>query len=162
MKQEQWLMNYIDATFANVRLGEGIDIYAAQSLDDYGNPDEDHLSLTAERLEWRRVPFAHLFPRYGAVTFLDAEGFRFYTPVIMKAMLALPEESDEPLSAWFFSNFKITKTGLIKGIHFNNLYSSRQRASIIRFLKYLVYNCGGPTDCDAFRRLNEIQTRTSP
>jgi hypothetical protein len=56
MSQKQWLVQYIESTFAGVTLDGGIDIYAAQSMDDYGNPEEDRLSLVAERHDWRRVP----------------------------------------------------------------------------------------------------------
>ncbi|WP_147867748.1 DUF6714 family protein [Stieleria maiorica] len=73
MTQEQWLENYIESCFAGVSLGAGRDIYAAQSMDDYGNPDEDRLSSSAERHDWRRVPRDDLFPRFWAVTLLDAE-----------------------------------------------------------------------------------------
>jgi len=163
MKQEQWLVEYIDSAFAGVKLGDGRDLYAAQSADQYGNPDEDHLSLTAERLDWRRVPADDLFPRYDGVTFLDAHGFRFYAPAIMTALLLQPRPG-ECLYDWFLFNLRITKAGIIKGVHFNELFTSRQRAALIRFLKYLVYNREWPSlpDGDAASRLREIQTRTSP
>jgi hypothetical protein len=160
MTQEEWLARYIDSAFEGVTLGDGIDIYAAQSLDSYGDPDEDRLSLTAERTDWRRVPHEDLFPRFWALTFLDSAGFRFYTPATMTALLQ-PHDSGECLSSWFLCNLHVTKDGLIKGVHFSTLFSQRQRAALIRFLKYLNYNCGRPgSDGEAFRRLHEIQTRT--
>lgn len=160
MTQEQWLAQYIESTFADVVLGDGIDIYAAESMDDYGNPDEDRLSLTAERHDWRRVPHDDLFPRFWAVTFLDALGFRFYTPAIMTAILH-PHEPGECLSSWFLSNLKITRDGVVKDVPFNSLFTARHKAALIRFLKYMIYNRSRLFDTDdACRRLSEIQTRT--
>ncbi len=158
MNQELWLAEYIELAFAGVTLGDGIDIYAAQSMDDYGNPDEDRLSLSAERLDWRRVPSDHLFPRYWAITFLDAGGFRFYTPAIMTALLT-NQLSGESLSDWFFANLTINRHGLVKEARFNDLFSLRQRAAIIRFLKYAIYNRARRFNSDeAARRLMQIKS----
>jgi hypothetical protein len=160
VNQEAWLSNYISSAFAGVTLGEGIDLYAAVSLDDYGNPDEDRLSLAAERNDWRLVPEDDLFPRFGAVTFLDAQGFRFYAPAIMIAVIANPDRRGEFSS--FLLNLAISDTGSIKGINFNSLFTPLQRAAVIRFLKYMAYNRGyGTGNADiAAQRLEEIRTRT--
>ena len=161
MTQEKWLTDYIASAFAGVSLEDGIDIYAAQSMDDYGNPDEDRRSKTAERHDWRRVPHDDLFPRFWAVTFLDAKGFRFYAPAIMTALLKPHNPPGECLSSWFFFDLKVSEEGLIKGVPFNELFNNRQRAAFIRFLKYLVYNGPrGSEDGDAAWRLWDIQTRT--
>ena len=161
MKQEEWLAHYIESAFAGVTLGDGIDIYAAQSADDYGNAAEDELSLTAERLDWRRVPANVLFPRFWAVTFLDASGFRFYAPAIMTAVLLQPDDpNDGCLLSWFLLNLSTSRDGIIKGVEFNTLFTPRQRAALIRFLKHLVHNCGHGADSDAARRLRDIQTRS--
>jgi hypothetical protein len=160
MNQQEWLTNYIESAFADVTLGDGIDIYAAQSLDDYGNSEEDRLSISAERSDWRRVPHEDLFPRFWAVTFLDAPGFRFYAPAIMTALLQ-PHDPGECLCSWFLANLQITKDGTIKGVQFKDLFSPRQRAAIVRFLKYLVNNTGPCGDTsEAARRLKQIQART--
>jgi hypothetical protein len=159
MTQEVWLSRYIAAAFSDVSLEDGIDIYAAESLDDYGNPEEDQRSLTVDRQDWRSVPHEELFPRFSAITFLDAKGFRFYTPAIMTALL-LPHDPGECLSSWFLFNLKITKDGAIKGMQFNELFSQRQRAALIRFLKYVIYNRPKIFNADdAVRRLSEIQAQ---
>ena len=87
MTQTDWLVDYIAKVFDGVTLEDGIDIHAAQSLDDYGNEVEDRLSLTAERNDWRRIKIDTLEPRFWAVTFLDAKGLRFYAPAIMTELL---------------------------------------------------------------------------
>lgn len=160
MNQQEWLANYIESAFVGVTLGDGIDIYAAESLDQYGNAEEDRLSLSAERNDWRRVPHEDLFPRSWAVTFLDPLGFRFYAPAIMTALLRT-HDPGECLCSSFLANLQITKEGLIKGVQFNDLFSLRQRAAIVRFLKYLVHNTGPCGDTsEAARRLKQIQART--
>ncbi|MEM8672075.1 MAG: DUF6714 family protein [Planctomycetota bacterium] len=160
MTQEQWLAQYIASCFAGVTLGNGIDLYAAQSMDDHGNPDEDHLSLSAERHDWRRVPSDDLFPRFWAVTFLDALGFRFYTPAIMTALLQ-PDDPGECLSSWFLANLSITQQGTIKEVPFNTLFTARHKAALMRFLKYAIYNRSRRFDTDvAIHRMNEIQARS--
>jgi hypothetical protein len=39
MTQIEWLVDYIAEAFPGVTLDGGIDIHAAQSMDDYGNPE---------------------------------------------------------------------------------------------------------------------------
>lgn len=160
MTQEQWLTQYIADAFADVHLDDAIDIHAAVSMDDYGDSEEDRLSRNAERHDWRRVPAEILFPRHGAVTFLDAVGFRFYAPAIMTAIINHGDDNGLLLDA-FLWNLKVTIHGKIKDVSFGDLFTKHQRAAIIRFLKYLIHHDGGwRDDGDARRRLDEIQTRT--
>jgi len=160
VKQEQWLKQYIESSFADVVLGDGRDLYAAQSDADYGNPDEDRLSQGAERLDWRRVPAEDLYARHEAVTFLDPQGFRFYAPAIMTALLTDPKRNDSMLFSKFLWNLKITTTGIVKGVPFATLFTNRHRAAMIRFSKLWVYNRGREPDQDVVRVLRELQTRT--
>jgi hypothetical protein len=162
MKQEEWLKNYIASCFSDVTLGGGTDIYAAQSSADYGNFDEDILSQSAERGDWQSVPHRELIQRFDGVTFLDAIGFCFYTPVIMTLTIEENADADGRLFEHFLSDLHVTPAGMIKGVHFNTLFTSRHRAAIIRFLKYLVYNRDCGIDSLVGRRPKEIQTRTSP
>lgn len=162
MKQEEWLTRYITCAFAGVTLGDGIDLYAAESLDDYGNPSEDQLSLAAEKNDWRLVPPNDLFPRFGALTFLDAAGFRFYAPAVMIAILSNPDRHDECLSSWFLLTLAVDETGSIKDVSFNSLFTLHQRAALVRFLKYIIHHWAyGTGDAGlAGQRLEEIQSRT--
>jgi hypothetical protein len=168
MTQEEWLLKYIESAFADVALGGGIDIYAAQSMDDYGNPDEDRRSQSAERNDWRKVPHEDLAPRFWAITFLDERGLRFYAPAIMTAVLQ-GADTTGCLLDWFLSKLHVTQGGLLHfaevHVHFREVFNDRQRAAIIRFLKYLTYNGPGPMNATETRggpahRLAEIQSRT--
>lgn len=131
MTQTDWLVAYIAKAFDGVTLEDGMDIHAAQSLDDYGNPQEDLLSLQAERLDWRRVKLDTLLPRFWAITCLDAKGFRFYLPAIMTELLKHGDELGN-LSCWLLHALVVSEDGLIKDVPFNELFSDRQRAAIIR------------------------------
>ena len=139
MTREQELAARIARVFSRVTLGAGIDIHAAQSLDDHGNPEEDRLSGMAEREDWRRVRAEILYPRYTAVTFLDAAGFRFYTPAILTALLSEPQPGEMLSEAWL-SNSKVShRDGMIKGVPLTDLFNKSQRAAVVRFLKYATY-----------------------
>jgi hypothetical protein len=159
MTQVEWLVHYIAKAFADVSLDGGIDIHAAQSMDDYGNPEEDRLSRTAERKDWRRVPIAILQPRFWAITFLDAKGFRFYAPAIMTELLKHGDATNN-LSAWFLHGLELTPSGIMKDAPFDELFNSAQRAAIIRYLKHVVHNVPSLDNGDAEKRLRDIQTRT--
>ena len=160
MTQEEWLTQYIASAFVGVQLEDGIDIHAAESRDYVGNLDEDRLSLTAERIDWRRVRSDILYRRHCAMTYLDATGFRFYTPAIMTSVMQ-HEAEDGMLLGHFLFNLKVTIHGKIKNVPFVDLFTKHQRAAIIRFLKYLIHHGGpGRNDCDAKDRLDEIQNRT--
>jgi hypothetical protein len=160
MKQEEWLTQYIADAFAGVTLGDGIDIHRAESMDDYGNPDEDRLSLAAERNDWRKVSADVLFSRHCAVTFLDSTGFRFYAPAIMTTIINRGDGNGMLLDA-FLWNLKISIHGKIKDVAFNDLFTRFQRAAIIRFLKFLIHHKRDRHYTgDADRVLDEIQSRT--
>ena len=160
MTQTEWLIEYIGKAFTGVTLGDGIDIHAAQSMDDYGNPEEDQLSRNAERTDWRRVDYKILQPRFWAITFLDANGFRFYTPAIMTELLKHGDETNN-LSAWLLHALAVTPAGKIKDVNFDDLFNASQRAAIIRYLKHVVHNNPLLDNGDAEKRLTDIQTRTS-
>jgi hypothetical protein len=140
-------------------LDGGIDIHAAQSMDDYGNPEEDRLSQTAECKDWQRVQISILQQRFWAITFLDAKGFRFYAPAIMTELLRHGDATNN-LSAWFLYGLAVTPKGEIKDVPFDGLFNSAQRAAIIRYLKHVVHNAPSLDNGDAEKRLRDIQTRT--
>ena len=160
MKQEEWLKRYIATCFSDVTLDGGTDIYTAQSSASYGNSTEDHLSQSAERIDWQRVPHEDLLQRFDGLTFLDAIGFRFYTPAIMTLVVEAKGDTDGRLFECFLSHLHVTTTGMIMEMRFNTLFTSRHRAAIIRYLKYLVHNRSCGIDSLVGRRLKEVQART--
>ena len=159
MTQVEWLVDYLATVFAHVTLDGGIDIHAAQSMDDYRNLEEDRLSGTAECNDWQRVQILTLQPRFSAITFLDAKGFRFYTPAIMKQLL-IHGDCTNNLSASFLNGLAVTPAGMIKDVLFDELFNSAQRAAIIRYLKHVLHNAPSLDNGEAEKRLRDIQTRT--
>ena len=160
MTQEEWLSQHIDAAFAGVELGTGLDIHAAQYLDSLSD-SEKISSLTAERKDWKRVS-SEVFPsRHSAITYLDPEGFRFYTPALMTMFIIHGDEQGMLLNH-FLWNLKVTIHGKIKGVHFSSLFNLHQRAAILRFLKYLIHHeCKHCDFGEASTVLMQIQSRTS-
>lgn len=85
-----WITNFavVGFLFRNTKCrGSGIAV-GMHSLSD----SEKILSLTAERKDWKRVS-SEVFPsRHSAITYLDPEGFRFYTPALMTMFIIHGDE----------------------------------------------------------------------
>ncbi|SFJ27827.1 DUF6714 family protein [Planctomicrobium piriforme] len=159
IKQEEWLLRYIEDAFEHVSLSGGIDIHRAQSMDDYGNMVEDQLAKYTEVIDWRRVPVTILNERPFAVTFLDAHGFRFYAPAIM-TMIVNKADVNSNLEDSFICNLQVDVHGQIKGVPFHSLFSVKQRAAIVRFLKFQIHHRWPNTYGDSELTLTRILTHT--
>jgi hypothetical protein len=155
MKQEEWLIAYIDAAFDGVTLEDGKDIYEAQSDDDYGNPDELALSDVAERENWRLVPHEDLHRRFWGVTFLDTKGLRFYMPAIMLAILE-PNGLHSALMPWFLTRLRTGDAFPECDPPLSKLLTNTQKAAVVRFLKLLAFNIHG-MDSDVMYTLEVFQ-----
>ena len=118
-------------------------IYEGESLDRYGDATEDRLAKTAERIDWRRVPIADLCERHCSLSFLDAEGFRFYTPAIMTVIVNDLDERGMLTESFLFHIHDIRASCMVQDVHYCTLYNRSQRAAIIRFLKFLTHNVPG-------------------
>lgn len=150
MTQLEWLSRYIVDAFEGVTLSGGVDIHAASLADSYGNHEtERRLSKRCQRGNWRFVEPEPLRQRAWDLTFLDANAFRFYLPVMMLDIL--DDENASDLTETLFYQLTIAPDGTIKGTAFSSLFTRFQRAAIIRFLKYLVYNRGWGKESDAGR-----------
>lgn len=159
--QEELLLEQIRRAFAGVVLGDGVSLHYGEYLDSY-RADEQELALSKldERQDWAKVAYDDLTLCYSALTFMDAEGFRFYTAPCMAYMIEEPRAQTNAHD-WFLYNLKIQPDGTLKGVPFNSLYNEQQKAAIVRLLKYLIHNRSKFFDTDeAQRRLNEINSRT--
>jgi len=139
----RWLTEYIAHAFRNVELGSGMTIYEGESHDIYGDPNELRLATTAERIDWRRVPAVDLPRRYSALSFLDAAGFRFYTPAIMTMIVNDQDDQGMLTESFLFHLHRIRASCMVREKHYCMLYNSAQRATIIRFVKYMANNVRG-------------------
>ena len=147
----QWLIDYIAFAFRRVSLGGGVDIYAAASADWFGNPAEDALSAQAERIDWRRVPSEHLHIRDYAISYLDAQGFRFYMPAILTTILRGEDEIGNLSAAFMFHLERMAETCKCRDVNICDLFNRSQRSAIRRFLKYQIHNCPRGLGHDALR-----------
>lgn len=136
----RWLINYIEHAFRNVQLNDGMTIYTGESHDRYDDLDEDRRSLTAERTDWRRVAIPDLLERHCSLSYLDAEGFRFYTPAIMTIIIRDLDPRGLLTDSFLFHLHNIRSSCRICDTSYCMLYNRSQRAAIIRFVKYLVHN----------------------
>lgn len=158
MTQIDWLTSYISSAFSRVTLEDGVDIFTARNLDDYGmNASEKRLALYCQRGNWKEVDPQILRDRAWALTFLDRKGFRFYLPVILIDIIHNQTQSD--LAETMFYRFSITPDGNFDGLPFHATFNRSQRAAIVRFLKYLRYNAGWSSQSMAEKLLRRIQER---
>jgi len=159
MTQEEWLCDYIEHAFKDVQLRDGRTIHHAQSSEEYGNCHELELAQWAERKDWRRIPAKILLDRPNAITFLDAESFRFYLPALMTIII-----KDRDIDGWFVDsvmfNLNVDSKGKIDGVLFRSLFSVHQKAAIVCFLKYMIHNRRGFASCHDEKILARVQTRT--
>ena len=112
-------------------------------MDMYGDPEEDAKATTAERIDWRRVPVSDLCDRSSALCYLDHKGLRFYTPAIMTIIVRDDNERGLLTDSFLFHLHDVRKSCLVGDKPYRQVYSSVQRAAIIRFVKYLLHNVPG-------------------
>ena len=133
-------------------------IYEGESMDSYGDPQEDAKALTAERIDWRRVPVNDLCDRSAALCFLNDSGLRFYTPAIMSIIIRDEDERGLLTESFLFHLHDIRKSCRVRDKLFREVYTSSQRAAIIRFVKYLLHNVpGGYVDDALVKTLHGLQ-----
>lgn len=136
-----WLLQYIDAAFDRVALGDGMTLYDAAYQADYGvRPRELELAATAERRNWRRVPIEHLFERHDAIFFMDSAAKKFYTPAILRAVLIEGTHNRTLYDAFLFDLSGFVRAKPIDDIPFSQLYDAKQRAAFVRFCKFAAFN----------------------
>jgi hypothetical protein len=133
-------------------------IYEGESMDMYGDPEEDAKALTAERTDWRQVPVADLCDRNSALCYLDDHGLRFYTPAIMSIIIRDEDERGLLTDSFLFHLHSIRTSCRVRDRPYCDVYNSAQRAAIIRFIKYLLHNVrGGDVDDALVKTLDGLK-----
>ncbi|TWT64906.1 hypothetical protein Pan14r_54900 [Crateriforma conspicua] len=136
-----WLIRYIEHAFAGVSLGVGTTLYEAAFHADYGfDQRELALSDSAERIDWRRVPFDDLYSRNDAIFFMNSCGKRFYSPAIMRAVLTDGMRDGLMYDAFMFDLAGFVHAKKAEDIPFTTLYNTNQRAAFVRFCKFAAFN----------------------
>lgn len=133
-------------------LDDGVEIHTAAFYQSYYFGEEEHYRAAGcQRGNWKYVDPQILRDMAWVLPFLDGKGFRFYLPVMMIDIIE--NESLSDLSETLFHNLKIDSEGRLKDRAFSEWFNRSQRAAIIRFLKYLLYNRGWRLDSDAGKLL---------
>lgn len=130
------LIELITAAFQNVERGDGVSLHEADVLDDYGSDEEcaaARLLDTEER--WQEVPESKINRRYSRLSFLDAEGFRFYSPVYMLWALKHRKTRDSNVVVYAFDPMLNTDLQEHKHQKFA-LFTAEQNKSICGFLRF--------------------------
>ncbi len=136
-----WLIQYIEHAFADVKLGDGTTLYEAAFRADYGFDERELvLSQNAERSDWRLVPFDDLFKRNDAIFFMNSVGKRFYSPAILRALLIDGIRDGMMYDAFMFDLAGFVHAKKQDDIPFATLYNARQRAAFVRFCKFAAFN----------------------
>ena len=79
------LLCQIESAFDGVRLGNGVSLHQARALDNYESGEEAAAAARTFDTEetWQEIPDEKVDRLGDALSFLDAEGFRFYIPRFM-------------------------------------------------------------------------------
>ena len=149
---QRWLVDYIAQAFHDVHLDGGMTIYTGESHDRYGDAEEYRKSMTAERYDWRCVPVPDLLERHCSLSYLDANGFRYYTPAILTIVVRDLDSRGMLTDSFLFHLHNIRSSCRVRDTPYCMLYNRSQHAAIIRFVKYLVHNVPGGGLDEAMRK----------
>ena len=99
--QRQILIARLKQAFQEVVRGQGTSLREGRVLDDYGSEEEQAKArkLDTDHHRWE-ISDKSIEELTDAITFLDAEGFRFYLPAFLTYALRRGQESDWPVGDW--------------------------------------------------------------
>lgn len=153
---ESSVIKAIETAFAGVLLEDGIGIYEAEVIDDYGGEEERQKAKLKDLVSWRNwqeIPDEVLRSYYTTFCFVDSKGFKFLIPAYMRFALKYCKEDgsasiDSTIYALEPSNYNFDG--------FVNLLTSEQKAAIAKFLEYFILEIGERwVDADAASRMYE-------
>lgn len=136
-KNAQQVIEEIECTFANVRLGGGVSLREAQLIDDYGSEEERREARSLdEALDWKNIPEAMIARYCSSLSFFDALGMRFHLPAYMCFALRHYKDSDSPSI-----DFTVYTLGY-DDARYSSL-SPEQRGAVREFLKFMAFPSEG-------------------
>ena len=134
------LIELITAAFADVPRGTGISLHEAAAIDKYAMPDE-RMSGRAQDTErcWQDVPAQDIEDNYPVLTYMDAEGFRYYLPAFMVWSLKNYQTSasvstEAPIYELDVSGDEDKRKRKMDQFR---LFSEEQRIAACRFLRFM-------------------------
>ena len=86
--EEHALIERVQKEFVGVTLGDGIGLHQAEAMDSYASEQKLlELRKLEETDDWSRVDVSTLNQLAAALSFLDAQGMKFYLPAYLMAEL---------------------------------------------------------------------------
>jgi len=124
------MLEEIGRVFRGVKRGQGITLHETEVMDHYGSKEQRQAARRKDTdQDWREVrdEWIEEFGGVGGLTFLDAEGFRYYLPAYMSYWVRKGEEPNDLAYQ-------------LQGIDrwpFQELFRPQEKATIARFLEYV-------------------------
>lgn len=151
----EFVVQKIEAAFANVPLENGVSLREADVIDDYGSLGQRKAARKQDELtDWRRIPDTDLAHYDWCLSFFDAKGLRFHLPAYMRFALR---------------NFQTSSSASINGVihqlchqHGLELLTTQQRSAVRHFLKFMAHNGGKWVDSAAAKEALQLFSRSSP
>jgi len=131
------LIAAIEASFGDVRLGNGRSLHQAEAIDQ-GRPANEIEAARAwdGEIRWQEIPDEKIDHFCSALAFMDAEGFRFHVPRFIVWSLVHAEQSDSfAVDAAIYSCVFTPKLEE-KSKQRYSLLNAGQRSTISAFLRF--------------------------
>jgi hypothetical protein len=120
----------ITLAFNGVRLEDGIGLWEAQVIDDYGAKDEQsYARLKDEKNDWKSISGSDLFICDSSLSFMDAKGMRFHIPAFILGEI----EGNTNTSPIYHLTQVVTNKPELFGE-----FNAKQKAAVAKYLKWCV------------------------
>jgi hypothetical protein len=130
----------IRRAFDNVTRGDGISLREADAIDSYAGEDQRKQARALDTdKHWREIPPEDLERFHVALTFMDAEGFRYYLPAFMTRALEARETGSLAMDAVLGALFALSDTAADKFL----LLDTPQKRAIAGFLWFVATETNG-------------------
>jgi hypothetical protein len=146
------VLGEIELAFKKVRRGTGVTLHEAEVIDDHGSDAHRAKARTQDtEKRWQDVPDRDIENHYSVLSFMDAEGFRYYIPAYMSWTLrnfatssslscdmtiyALTPSNHQKIADWQRERWQ--------------LLDASQSKAVLSFLKYMLKNADGRADDSA-------------
>ncbi|WP_025663128.1 DUF6714 family protein [Aquimarina megaterium] len=98
MSNKEVLIQEISEAFKEVKLEDGIGLWEAQGHDDRVSDLEcKKLRAKDEKEDWNNIPLIHLYQCSSSLTFFDAKGMRFHTPMFLLYAIGVFQKEQQQL-----------------------------------------------------------------
>ena len=134
------LIHQITDAFEDVERGDGISLHEAAAIDGYRMAEECAAARQQDtERSWQDVPAQDIEDNYPVLTYLDAEGFRYYLPAFMVWSLKNYQTSasvsvDAPIYELDLSGNEDRRERKMEQFR---LFSDEQRVAACRFLRFM-------------------------